>query len=190
MTVQTLREEIGKRRDALSAQERSTKSEQIWKRLVSLAEFQTASQALFYISFRSEVETSLMVSLSRELGMEVAAPRGLQPEKRMVFYHFANENELQSGPYGILQPANNPQNIVDLEIPSVILVPGLVFDLRCNRLGWGSGFYDRFLAAEGRGLPKLGLAFDCQVVDEVPVQSHDVPIDVVITETRVIRPRA
>jgi 5-formyltetrahydrofolate cyclo-ligase len=153
-----------------------------------LPEFQAASQALFYISFKSEVDTTLMRELTRELGMDVAAPRALHADKRMVFYYLSNEDELESGPYGILQPPANPRNLIDLAVASVILVPGLVFDFACNRLGWGVGFYDRFLAAEGKGIPKLGLAFDCQLVDQAPVQPYDVAVDLVVTESRVIRP--
>jgi 5-formyltetrahydrofolate cyclo-ligase len=183
-----LRDEIQKRRDALSPQERAAKSEQIWKRLAELPEFQKAGQALFYVSFKSEVETSLMREMSREVGLTVAVPRSDQGGRRMVFYALDREDELESGPYGILQPPADPEKIVDLEVPTVVLVPGLVFDLKCNRLGWGAGFYDRFLAGEGKGLPSVGLAFDCQVLDSVPTQEHDVPVDVVVTESRVIRP--
>ena len=188
MDAQAIRERIGKLRDGLSEAEREAKAELIWKRLAELPEFQTASQALFYLSFKSEVDTTLMRELARELGMAVAAPRANKGEKRMTFYYLDDENELESGPYGILQPPQNSEKIVELEDATVILVPGLAYDLQCRRLGWGAGFYDRFLAGEGKGIPTIGLAFDCQIVDEVPTEPHDVPVNVVVTESRVIRP--
>lgn len=188
MPAQALRDAISLRRDALIESERLKKSEEIWKRLAELPEFRRASQALFYISFKSEVDTTLMRALSRDLGVAVAAPRGIQDGKRMVFYGLDSDDELESGPYGILQPPQNSEKIADFEVPTVVIVPGLVFDLRGNRLGWGSGFYDRFLAGDGRGLSSIGLAFECQIVDKIPLQAHDVPVDVVVTESRVIRP--
>jgi 5-formyltetrahydrofolate cyclo-ligase len=187
MPAQALRESVSRLRDALPAAEREAKSEQIWGRLAALPEFQGARQALFYVSFKSEVETSLMRALCRELGIGVAVPRGEPGEKRMQFYSLEGEEELESGPYGILQPPADPLRLADLGIPSVVIVPGLVFDLKCHRLGWGGGYYDRFLAGPGRGLPALGLAFECQVLESVPVEPHDVALAAVVTESRVIR---
>jgi 5-formyltetrahydrofolate cyclo-ligase len=183
-----LRSEVSRLRDALDEADRLERSERIWKRLVELPEFRASSQALFYVSFKSEVDTFLMRKLAAELDKAVAVPRGRQIDKRMTFYYLDRDEELESGPYGILQPPADSERIVELEDSSVVLVPGLVFDLKGNRLGWGAGFYDRFLSGEGRGLPKLGLAFDCQIVDALPAQPHDVPMDAVVTETRVIRP--
>ena len=183
-----LRSEVSYRRDALDEAERLQCSERIWKRLVELPEFRACSQALFYVSFKSEVDTFLMRKLSIEMGKAVAVPRGRQIDKSMTFYYLDSDEDLESGPYGILQPPADSDKIVELEDPSVVIVPGLVFDLRGNRLGWGAGFYDRFLSGEGRGLSKLGLAFDCQVVDALPVDTHDVSVDLIVTETRVIRP--
>jgi 5-formyltetrahydrofolate cyclo-ligase len=188
MPAEGLRDGVSRLRDAMGEAERLERSERIWKRLVELPEFQASSQALFYVSFKSEVDTALMRKMAAAMGMAVAVPRGSQGDKRMTFYYLDREEALESGPYGILQPPADPEKVVELEDPSVVVVPGLVFDLRCNRLGWGAGFYDRFLSGEGRGLPRLGLAFDCQIVESLPAQPHDVPMDAVVTESRVIRP--
>ena len=171
----------------MSEEERAQRSEMIWKRLVELPEFRASSQALFYVSFKSEVETHLMRKLAADLGMAVAVPRGQLAGRRMTFYYLDSDEELESGPFGILQPAANSEKVVELEDPTVVIVPGLVFDLSCHRLGWGAGFYDRFLSGEGRDLPKVGLGFDCQVMDSVPVEAHDVTLDVLVTESRTIR---
>jgi 5-formyltetrahydrofolate cyclo-ligase len=186
--AQALRQNIGALRDALNPAERLSKSEQIWKRLAVLPEFRQASQAFFYVSFKSEVDTTLMRNMSRELGLGVAVPRSQIQNKRLVFYNLDREADLESGPFGILQPPANSEKIADLEVPSLILVPGLVFDKHCNRLGWGAGFYDRFLSGEGEGLPAIGLAFDCQIVDRVPQNTHDISLSSVITESRTLRP--
>jgi 5-formyltetrahydrofolate cyclo-ligase len=187
MSAAELRKSYAARRDSLSPEERSEKSVAIWKRLVELPEFQAASQALFYISFKSEVETELMRSLSRALGMLVAAPRSEPHSKEMLFHVLGEAESLESGAFGLLQPsAACPE--AGLSRSSVALVPGLVFDAACNRLGWGEGYYDRFLSGPGRAVAKVGLAFECQISPALNPEAHDVPLDAVVTESRILRP--
>lgn len=190
MTPEAIRERIRRKRDALSAGERAAKSEAIWKRLMEVPDFQRASQALFYISFQSEVETGLMRQLARDLGMGVAVPRAYPKEKRLVFFDLGSDEALESGPYGILQPREDSDLMTEMENPGVVLVPGTAFDPQGNRLGWGGGYYDQFLNREGRGLPSIGLAFECQIVENIPAQAHDVPVDWIVTEERTLNCRA
>jgi 5-formyltetrahydrofolate cyclo-ligase len=155
---------------------RIARSDAIWKRLVELEPFQRAGQALFFVTHGSEVETETMRRLCRELGMGVGAPR-CEPASRSMRFHVLPEDEsLSSGPYGIAQPAPD----------TVVLVPGAVFDRSGNRLGYGSGFYDRWLAGEGRGLVTVALAFHEQVVRRVPVQPWDVPVRWLVTDREVV----
>jgi 5-formyltetrahydrofolate cyclo-ligase len=76
--------------------------------------------------------------------------------------------------------------LADLNVPSVVLVPGSVFDRSGKRLGMGQGYYDRWLAAEGRKLPTIGLAFETQLVPDVPVTSLDIPVQWLVTENESI----
>lgn len=180
-----IRKIVQHRRDMLSAEDRRHKSDAIWKRLVELPAFQTAELALFYLSFKSEVETEMMRQLTRELGMQVAAPRA-RPGSNEMHFHLLPEEELTTpGPYGILQPAAELP-LADLTRHCVVLVPGSVFDRQGNRLGWGGGHYDRWLAGPGKGLATVGLAFHEQLVDELPAQAHDVPMDWVLTDTETV----
>jgi 5-formyltetrahydrofolate cyclo-ligase len=185
MSAAEFRKLYAARRDALSPEARAQKSVEIWKRLAALPVFQAASQALFYVSFRSEVETELMRGMARALGMRVAAPRSETHSKDMAFYELEAEEKLESGSFGLLQPAK-PCPLADLSQRSVVLVPGLVFDPGGNRLGWGGGYYDRFLAGKGRALPSIGLAFEAQIAEKVPVQDHDIPVAWIVTEARVL----
>jgi 5-formyltetrahydrofolate cyclo-ligase len=174
------------KRDTLTSLERAKKSEEIWKRLATLPVFRERSQALFYVSFKSEVDTTLMRSQARGLGMTVAVPRVQRQGKRMVFHDTGSDEKLEPGDFGVLQPADDPETVTELQDASVILVPGLVFDRKGNRLGWGEGYYDRFLAGEGLGLPSVGLAFDIQLAQQVPVNPHDVALNWIVTESGVI----
>jgi 5-formyltetrahydrofolate cyclo-ligase len=183
----SLREEVAKRRDALSGAEREEKSEAICKNLLRLPEYREAEQVLFYVAFRTEVDTSLMREMSREAGQTVAAPRGDRNNRSMQFYAFDSDADLESGPFGILQPPPDPERLIYFDRPTLIFVPGLVFDRKGNRMGWGMGFYDRFLAGPARGQAAIGLAFDCQFEAELPSQAHDVPLQAVVSESGIFR---
>lgn len=185
MTPQELRDLVRKRRDGMPERERLRKSDEVWKRLVEVPAFQTASSALFYVSVGSEVETGMMRTLARELGMVVACPRSKPGDKSMRFHVLASDEELSPGAYGILQPAAETPPLADLK-DAVVLVPGMVYDRQGHRLGFGSGYYDRWLAGEGKGLPTIGLAFHEQLVDLVPTQPHDVDMDWVVTDKEAI----
>jgi 5-formyltetrahydrofolate cyclo-ligase len=103
----------------------------------------------------------------------------------MRFHVLPEDESLSSGPYGIAQPAEDAPACV-LAPDTVVLVPGAVFDRSGNRLGYGSGFYDRWLAGEGRGLVTVALAFHEQVVRRVPVQPWDVPVRWLVTDREVV----
>ena len=184
MEAQALRDLVRKRRDGMPERERLHKSDEAWKRLVELPIFQMASTALFYISFGSELETSMMRTLSRELGMTVACPRSKPGDKSMHFHVLASDDDLSPGAYGILQPAAET-SLVDLK-DTIMLVPGMVYDQQGHRLGFGSGYYDRWLKAEGRGLPTVGLGFHEQLVEHVPTEAHDVDMDWVVTDKETV----
>lgn len=172
-------------RDGLEAGLRQKKSDALWKRLVELPAFQTASLALFYLSFGSEVDTGLMRRITLELGMQVACPRSRPGERSMVFHRLESDEELSPGPYGILQPAADAP-LADLKQACVVLVPGLVFDRGGARLGYGAGYYDRWLAGPGRGIASVGLAFHEQLVDSLALQPHDVPLDYLVTDVETV----
>ncbi len=181
MNAQELRDKVRKSRDGMPERERIRKSDEVWKRLVEVPAFQMASTALFYVSFGSEVETSMMRRLARELGMSVACPRSKPQSKTMRFHVLKGDDELSPGAYGILQPAPETP-LADLK-DAVVLVPGMVFDRQGHRLGFGSGYYDRWLADEGKGLPTIGLAFHEQLLPgPLPQEPHDVRMDWVVTD--------
>jgi 5-formyltetrahydrofolate cyclo-ligase len=181
-----IRRIVQHRRDMLSAEERRLKSDAIWKRLAVLPVFEAAELALFYLSFKSEVETALMRQIAREQGKQVAAPRARPGSNEMAFHLLPSEELSTPGPYGILQPAADLP-LADLKRSSVVLVPGSAFDRQGNRLGWGGGHYDRWLSGPGKGLPTVGLAFHEQLVDHIPAASHDVPMDWVLTDMETIQ---
>jgi 5-formyltetrahydrofolate cyclo-ligase len=96
------------------------------------------------------------------------------------------EAEMFDISHGLRQPAWR-QREVEIERIDLVIVPALAFDRAGNRLGRGGGFYDRFLARPGLGASKIGLAFDEQIVDTIPVGPNDIPVDIVVTDKEIIR---
>lgn len=130
------------------------------------------------------METLPLLERWIEGGRKVILPR--VEGDAMTLVEVNGLEDLSSGYRGLLEPGSDRGRVVPSETIEVALVPGLAFDLRGNRLGRGGGHYDRALAGLGRTSLKIGLAYDFQVVDRLPVEARDVPVDLVVTETRII----
>ena len=161
-------------------QDRLVKSRLIQKKLWARPEFIKAKTILFYASFGGEVATFEMIKEATQLKKKIALPIIVKDRKDILPTLVEHLDQLIDGLYGIKQPAFHPDRVVDPKDLGLIIVPGLAFDQSCNRLGRGAGYYDRFLAALPEGIPSLGLAFDFQVVDRLPLEAHDVPLTGVI----------
>ncbi len=159
--------------------DRIAKSSQICQQLLANPAFLKAKTVLLYAALPGEVETFAMITETIKLKKITALPIVDTKMKMLIPTVVTSMDDLREGSYGILEPnAHAPQlNPTDLD---VVVVPGLAFDRHNNRLGRGIGYYDRFLS----GLPGLshtiGLAFDFQISDCLPVEGHDVPVNTVI----------
>jgi 5-formyltetrahydrofolate cyclo-ligase len=143
-----------------------------------------------YIPFRAELNIMPILEWCWQSAIRVAAPRVLPLENKLQFHYIKGQEDLQTQPpWDINEPlANTPRVDYNLQ-PGCILLPGVAFDLNKARLGYGGGYYDRFLSRLNElnvNLFKLALALDLQVVQKVPCEQHDIPLDLIITETRVI----
>ncbi len=177
----SLRKKVLADRDRMSPSERTTKSREIEERLFSLPEFTSARAVLFFASFRSEVETGPMIRRALASGKRVILPkvRG----KELELFAIKNlDKDVSPGAWGIPEPRESaPVRLSEID---AIIVPGAAFDEHGNRLGYGAGFYDKLLSAFTK--PTVALAFEEQIVSEVPAASHDIPIKKIVTEKRVI----
>ncbi len=170
-----------RRRDAISPSDVARDSEVAWRRLLSTDFVNQAETVFVYVSFRSEVQTEGLIRHLLDDGKTVAVPKMLSPGE-MIAVRISDWAQLHSGPIGFLEPDNAAPCDVPLD---VCIAPGLAFTLRGDRLGYGQGNYDQFLDSY-HALPTAGLAFESQIVKEVPVDEHDRPVDLVVTERRVI----
>ena len=179
---QKIRKDIKDKLNKQNNLQRLRKSRLIKKRLFSLAEFKKAKFVMFYVATDKEVQTRFMMTEARKIGKKIAVPAILRGEKRIIASLVEDfEKELTPGPYGILQPQRKyiremPHKSIDL-----VVVPGLAFDRQGRRLGRGGGYYDKFLAGLPSDIPRIGLAFDFQLLTGLPVLSHDVSVTKVIS---------
>ncbi len=173
-----LRENFLKKRDSIPVKERLKKSDEIWQRLSSLPEFEEAPVILFYVSFGSEVHTHKMIRSSLE-SKKIALP--VVNGENLILSELRDWKELSTGSYGILEP----REIRKVDSVDLAIVPGMAFDLNGHRIGYGKGYYDRLL--NKMYAQKIGLTFECQLVDSIPSSAHDVAVDAIITENRIIR---
>ncbi|AFM39835.1 5-formyltetrahydrofolate cyclo-ligase [Desulfosporosinus acidiphilus SJ4] len=171
-------------RAGMGEKERHHKSRLIQEKILALPEYKRAQAVMLFLNFRDEVETTdlaeITLAMPKRLILPRCAPRGtlLPIEVRNL------RMDLEPGRWGIREPKLNLDEIEPSEI-DLILVPGAGFDLRGNRVGYGGGFYDRFFERLKPTVPRIAIAFECQVVDEVPVAEHDVQMTMLITEKNV-----
>lgn len=157
--------------------------------LLSHPAFRGAASLMVYLSFRGEVPCSLVIETALAEGKVVTAPVTVPRERRLVPHRLTGDpGELRPGAYGILEPDPAgcrpfPPGEIDL-----VVVPGVAFDDRGGRLGYGGGYYDRFLRLDAPQATRAALAFDVQVAGEsLPLDAYDARVDFVFTETRIIR---
>lgn len=183
-----LRNEVIKRRNSLSPIQVADKSEVIINRLLVLDEYHKARSIMVYLDCRSEVRTGDLVKKAMADGKTVAVPvidtakRLLTPSLIVNF-----PGDLHPGPWGIPEPRPEVMRPVDPAGLDIIITPGAAFDISGYRIGYGHGYYDRFLRLTGEGTTYIGLAYDFQVLPDIFPEPHDIPVHIVLTEDRLIK---
>lgn len=183
-----LRRQILAARDRLSAAEIEEKSAAITERLFQLEVFRDCRAVMFYASFRSEVQTREAMARCLNRGISLVLPLSL-PASRELQPRVVNDLalDLRSGYCGIAEPDPDLTRVLAPAAIEAVIVPGSVFDSRGGRLGYGGGFYDRFLAREAPQALRIGLAFALQLVPgELPLAEHDQRLDYLVTEEQAL----
>lgn len=182
---------LGKR-NQMEPEKRKEASKKIREWVFANKRFKSAEAVFVYASYKSEVETKEIIQGALRLGKRVAVPKVHGTE--MFFYEIQSWEELFPGYQGILEPQNEGREPLIPKKSDVMLVPGAVFDRKGSRIGYGGGYYDRYLnkifAAYGYKPYGMALAFDCQIhAGKIPVEEHDKKMDCILTERRVIMPK-
>ena len=184
---QTLKSEISEKRKALSKEEIKEKSSKIKENLYSLEEFKKAKNILFYVSFNDEVDThEIIKELLANKEKNIIVPYVVKNNPILQLSEIKNFNELEPKTWGILEPKDEFIRKFDIENVDLVIIPGIVFDQNGHRIGYGYGYYDRFLKKLDKNVVKIGFGFEFQIVDKIPEEKHDVPVDIMVNEKRVI----
>lgn len=166
-------------KDAISAQIVST--------FMNLPEYAAAQAVMFYIDVRDEVRTQHALPKALSDGKRIVIPFCVDGE--LELFHLESMDELSTGKYKILEPREELREVASKRLQpedlDLIMVPGVAFDKQGGRTGHGKGYYDKLLQHARPECPLVALAFECQMFPEIPVQSHDIYMDKVVTEQAV-----
>ena len=182
---QRLREERLAAREALSEQERSVLDDRITQKLLAASEYVEATTVLTYVSISSEVSTRMFIECALRDGKTVAVPRCL-PGHCLEFVAITSLDQLVAAPFNLLEPPKDLSALAEVQMSNAIcIVPALLVDTKGYRLGYGAGFYDRFLSTyPGK---KICLAYQQNLSrTTLPHTAFDVAVDLVITESEVL----
>lgn len=169
-------------RNALSHECRHGFSQRILARVCELPEIRLADTVFCFVSIGDEVDTRALINALQIVGKRVLVP-SILPERRMIAVAFPGWSGLVPGALGILTPSDPIEFAGRID---VCITPGLGFSIAGGRLGYGRGYYDQWFTTHATGC-RLAVAFECQVVADLPVNSSDEPVDLIATEERVIR---
>jgi 5-formyltetrahydrofolate cyclo-ligase len=188
---QEIRRQARRRRD--DQPDQASLSKIIWQRFLALPEYAAAETVMLYVDTRSEVRTRPFLPGVIASGKRVVVPCCVQGE--LELFRLESMDELAPGHFGIEEPRPElrrlPGKQVDPGELGLVMVPGLAFDRRGGRIGYGKGYYDRLLRRARLETRRVAVAFECQLFPEIPMLENDVFMDKVITECAIYegRPR-
>jgi len=180
-----LRNELKARLLALEAETRSDKSKTACRNLVETPQFQQSAVVMIYLSLPHEVDTSAAILAAWQQGKTVVVPKISWQQRHMIPVVITSlETGFATEVGGLRNPITGvPMPIEDIDL---VVAPGLGYDRKGNRLGRGGSYYDRFFANKGLRAVKCGLAFEEQVIENVPTVEHDVQMDMLVTDDEVL----
>lgn len=177
------RKNIIKERDKLDKVSKKAMDNEIIEKLIMSETYKKARGIFIYIGFGSEINTKIIIEDALNSGKEVYVPKIIK--KDMILIKIDSLENLVTSSYGILEPIGD-KNDFDVNKLDLIVMPGVAFDEICNRLGYGGGYYDKFLDKNNIECKKVALAYELQVLNKLEAEEHDVKVDSIITEKRII----
>lgn len=178
-----LRKQLLIQRDEMKKEEVEKLSREIMENLIDIPSFIQSKVVMIYLSFKNEVDTEAIIDWCFAQGKEVVIPYCAVENKEIIPCKLDSERKgLEKSKFGIWEPKKDSMISVDIGNIDAIITPGVGFDEDCNRLGFGGGYYDRFLAKRQKEIPAIAICYQNQIVDSVPTDDYDIPMDIVVTE--------
>ncbi len=186
-TKSRIRKEVMTAIESLPPEEYTAKAQKVEQRLFDFANFNEANIAMLYISCPGEVDSMDIIKRCCDVKKIIVLP-AFDPQKfRTRLFKISNfEKDLKPGPRGILEPDPDRCKPVPIECLDIVIIPGTVFDEKGGRIGSGEGYYDRFIPRLPVTTRKVSIALEEQIVPQVPMESHDRHVDIIITNKRTI----
>ncbi len=182
-----LRKSVLERREALSTKMVSRNSLHILERLQVLPEYKEAKNVMLYLSFQREVMTPPIISDLFHQNKRVFIPVTVPATRALIVSELLSlEDDLEVGNFGVLEPKKEALRPFSAQQLDLVLVPGVAFDTRGYRIGYGGGYYDRFLPTLPADVPTIALAHEVQMIDRVVNDTYDFPVQKILTEDRLI----
>lgn len=186
MNKKSLRHQVLDERSKLGKNMHKKYSNIILNTILNSLYYKNAKTIMTFISFMDEVDTHEFIKKSIEDGKNIVVPITIPETKDLKLSLVKDFKELEPGYYNILTPKEGFIRYTDPKLVDLIIVPGVVFDRDGYRVGYGGGYYDRFLSKIDKSVPKIAIAFDLQIIDKVPREYYDIPVDYIITEKEII----
>lgn len=187
-----LREEILKKRKNISLNLKKELDRHIFNRFCESNYYKNANKIFIYVSYDTELDTKEIINKALEEGKRIFIPRIENKIKSMDAVEITSLDNLEESKYGILEPSIYKEAIDPNEI-DLIIVPGVAFDCCGGRMGYGAGYYDRYFKKINKenlvDIKKVALAYDLQILEQVPMDEFDVPIDYILSENQSINCR-
>lgn len=187
MKKERLRGELLEARRRMAFEEVFRLSALVQKRFLNSDFFRSSERLALYSSFQNEVLTDEIFQRAIELGKEVFFPRVVKGAGRLAFFRVDRLSDLSPGSYEVPEPGEGAEAKAGPDSFDLVVVPGVAFDLKGNRIGYGKGYYDKFLKDVKSGI--VALAYGFQVLsEEIPAEPHDMRVSAIVTEKKVFKP--
>lgn len=188
----SIRERLLKLRESMDNEQVKEKSRRITEFVLGFESFRDSNTVMCYMDFRNEVKTRDIIKYCISSGKKIAVPvidKCIKTGRRGIVPYVINdvENGMEIGTFGILEPKKDAEKRINPEEIDFVLVPGVAFDKKGNRIGFGAGYYDRFLSKVRKDCIKAGLAFHSQILDNIPAEEHDICMDFIISDKGILR---
>lgn len=187
MTVnkKNIRLGILKIREALIEEDHNLKDNIIFEKLYNLDLYKNSNNIFVYVNYKDEINTKRFINRAIKDGKRIYVPKIYRSTRTMKAIFINSLDNLEGNSMGILEPKDDTL-VIDKNNIDLIIVPGAVFDKSFNRIGYGGGYYDRYLDGIKEKNNKVALAYDFQIIEQIEAESHDIKMDYIITEKRIL----
>lgn len=186
LNKKNIREEIIDKRNNLILDIKQNYDSLIFEEIINSEIYKKSKKIFTYISFGSEVDTIKLIKYSFSNNKEVYVPKINKQTKDMIALKIHNFNNMSVDKWGIIEPKNVDKTNIGTDF-DLIIMPGIAFDKQGNRIGYGGGYYDKYISKLNNASNLLALAYDFQIIQDIESESHDIKVDFILTNKGFIK---